>query len=127
MSSINFKPIRIGNIEYRYDPECMFKFEHTIIQWFKNSYYGKFDDYMNDGYAERDGFLVKDNIRLDRNLFYKPEMNIIIGYLQMNAMQNEYDIVSLGRRLIDLSNDDLKDFKRVLDIFDEEINGKDNL
>lgn len=127
MNSVNFKHIRIGNIEYRYDPDCMFSFKHTIIQWFKNSYYRKFDEYLNNGYVERNGFLVKDNIQLDRDLFSKAEMNIMIGYLKFSDLKDEYDIVSFRRRLIDLSDDDMKDFKRVLNILDEEINGKVDL
>lgn len=127
MSSVNFKPIRIGSIEYRYDHDCVFGFDHTLIQWFKNSYYGKFDEYLSNGYKERNGFLVKDNIRLDKDLFSKPEMNIMIGYLKFNDSNDEYDIVSIGRRLVNLSDDDMKDFKRVLNILDEEINGKGNL
>ena len=126
MNSTNFKPVRIGNIEYHYESDDMFKFEHVIIQWFKNSYYGKFDEYVNNGYIERNGFLIKDNIYLDKNLFNRPEMNIMIGYLKFNDSKDEYDIVSLGRRLFNLSDSDMKDLKRVLNILDEEIDDREN-
>lgn len=118
------KHIRIGNMEYIHDPRFKknFSYEHSILQWHPNSYFGKLDDYLKDGYVEKDGFVSKDNIHIDRRMFDCPEMNCVVAHLEFNG-SNEYDVVSVGRRVIDLDKRDAKDLHRVMDIFDEDIIG----
>lgn len=116
------KHIRIGNIEYRHDPNFKknLAYEHSILQWYPNKYFGKLDEYLENGYVEKDGFLSKGNTQIDKSLFSSPELNCVIAHLEFNRSGDCYDIVSVGRRFLELDERDHKNFYRVIDIFDED-------
>lgn len=114
--------IRIGNIEYRHDPDFKknFAYEHSILKWYKNEFFGKLDEYLENGYVEKDGFLVKGIVQVDKGMFRSPEMICVIAHLEFNRSGDGYDIVSVGRRILELDETDHKNLCRVIDIFDED-------
>lgn len=117
------KHIRIGNIEYLHDPDFKnnLSYEHSILHWFSNKYFGKLKEYLENGYVEKYDFLVKDNCRIDKNLFRSPELNCVIAHLEFSHSVDGYDIVSVGRRILDLDKTDFNNLHRVINIFDEDI------
>jgi len=117
------KMIRIGDIEFKHDPEFEehHTSEYTISKWFENEYYGKYDEYLKNGYVEDGEMISKDNIHLDKNVFNGKQHRYIIASIRLNRAGDEFDIISYGTRCFELSDNDFKDLKRVIHIFEEEL------
>jgi hypothetical protein len=105
--------IRLGNIEAR-------KWQKTyeIIKWQPNSYYGKKDQMIADGweYAERpDGSwsLRKQNRSVDGSCFANPESCFVIAWLKWDTDERSVDLESVGSRLLDLSAEERNAFWQV--------------
>lgn len=101
---------RINNIEFRKYKGSKDLYE--IIKWFDNPKYGKYNDYLNDGYIESFGgdFLEKDHIHISKSLFELPEICYVVSFIKFNKKEPCYYLESVGDRLLDLSEGEINDF-----------------
>jgi hypothetical protein len=70
------KPIRIDNFEVRkYTTTKVKEVFYEIVKWEPCKYYGKLDEYLNNGYSESFGgsWFQKDNHNISRTFFDMPE------------------------------------------------------
>jgi hypothetical protein len=118
---------RIGNLEVRnnHNNKPLFNLSgdesystFELIKWTTNEHYGKYDEYIEDGYelSFLGGFIRKNNISIDINCFKNPESCFVIGFFRLNY--NEPEAIWLELiidRYIDLSEEELLVFKKILE------------
>lgn len=109
---------RQGNIELRlthtYGKES--KIYYEIIKWYPNEYFGHEDDYIWDDSVQ---MYKRANIDypyyIHPNCFKKPETCYSIATLvPHHKFEDEHDIKSVGSRVVNLNEQDLKDYLDVV-------------
>jgi hypothetical protein len=128
----NFKKfsIRINDFEVRnhYNNKPIFpKKDYSLfelVKYYTNPYYNKLEQYYNEGYEDSflGGFLVKDNISIDKISFNNKEYCYVIGFFNINykepeALKIEFDC----ERYINLSQSDLNIVNKLIKISSEHI------
>lgn len=81
------KPIRIDNFEVRkYNTTKTKQKFYEIIKWEPCRYYGKLDEYLNNGYKESFGgsMIQKDNHSISKSFFDIPETCYTISTIEQN-------------------------------------------
>ena len=114
--------IRINNIEFRNNCNTNPSFGRgEFLVWEPCSYYGKYDEYIKDGFVEKDGFLRKDRSNISVKFFDMKETCYVIAWLKYDEREGCCDLESVGPRLLHLSDEDRKDFFEVYKIADEKM------
>lgn len=121
--------VRINNIECRqtiYKPR-----EYEIILWYPNQYYGREEAMIEDeGYkrVEYDGDwgLSKNGYTVNSSCFKNPESCYVVAWLEPNYKEPDINLVTVGSRLLELSEEDRATFFRVYNIADGMIQDKMN-
>ena len=123
------KKIRINNIECRKNASPRSdKFSYEIVKWEPNSYYGKEEELIKEGYEWSIGgdFLQKDAHSIDRIMFYSKEFCYVIAWLNIDNEGVPY-IKTVGDRLLDLNGAELYSFMEVYRRADEKLKQKNSL
>lgn len=95
-----------------------------IVKYQQNDYYGKLDDYLNDGYEYSFGgdFLKKDNRSIDISFFDKKESNHMIAYW-VNIDHDELipDLKFVGSRPFELEESEKQVFWELANVGQQHI------
>ena len=104
--------IRINNIEGRKYTTKLKETFYEIVAWSPNVYFGKEQEYLDNGYEESFGaeFLTKNGHSISKSFFKSPEQCYVIAHLELNKREPDVNLKSIGSRLLDLTNDELDDF-----------------
>jgi hypothetical protein len=116
--------IRINDIECRqttYKPK-----EYEFVKWEKNMYYGTEKELLDEGYErieyDSGGWaMTRSNHTIDSSCFKNPETCYVIAWLEPNRREPDVNLLSVGSRLLDLSEEDMDAFFRVYKIANEMI------
>lgn len=115
--------IRINNIEFRkYNSIKTKKPLYEIIKWEFNPYYGKYDEYIKDGYEESFGgnFLQKNGCSIQKTFFDKPESCFVIAFIEKDS--ESWELKCVGERLLDLTPEEWDDFHQVYTLGQAKLN-----
>ncbi len=118
--------IRINNIECRkYTATKVDEVFYEIIKWSENPYFGKEQEYRDNGYVDSFGgdFLQKENggHSIQKTFFQSRETCITIASLHLNRREPDINLKSVGSRLLDLSKKDRDDLFLVYTIANPKI------
>lgn len=106
------KAIRKGNIECRKYAGGKF---YEIIHWYPNHYYGKLDQYLQDGYelSFLGGFVEKGGHNIDITFFTgSPENCYVLAWVKKDSEGSWY-MTTIGDRPLELSDEDFHYFVKV--------------
>jgi len=110
--------IRINNIECRkYTAIKTDEIFYEIIKWADNPHFGKEQEYRNMGYVDSfsGDFLQSPNggHSIQKTFFNHKETCFTIASLHLNRREPDINLKSVGSRLLDLSEEEQKDFFEV--------------
>ena len=116
--------VRINNIEFRnnYPNSNPYIDTGEFLVWEPCSYYGKYDEYIMDGWVKKDGFVCKDTSNISKEFFDMKETCYVIARLKYDEKEGCCDLESVGPRLLELNDEDRKDFFDVYKIADLKMN-----
>jgi hypothetical protein len=97
--------IRINQIECRFSQG-----RYEIIKWQPNCYYGKKQEYLDNGYEEVNGFLRYNNLSIQATFFDREETCYTVATLTYDADEYCCDMRTVGPRLLELSKAERADF-----------------
>lgn len=115
MSNLN---IRINNIQFRYTKDNTGEF----LYWWPNSYYGKLEEYLKDGWEDEGDKVVQTNpykLSMSKTMFERKETCYVIAWLKYDNRENVCDLETVGDRLLRLEN--ISDFMEVYKIADRKM------
>ena len=115
--------IRINDIECRKTIHTKTR-EYEIIKWYKNSYYGTEKELLDKGYKrveyeDGDWGMAHDNHTINSSCFKNPYSCYVIAWLEPNPREPDINLITVGSRLLDLSDEDRETFFRVYKISQE--------
>lgn len=114
--------IRINDIECR---ETTYKFkEYEFVKWEKNMYYGTEKELSDEGYERiefdnGDWAMTRSNHTIGSSCFKSPYSCYVIAWLELNPREPDINLITVGSRLLDLSDEDRETFFRVYKISQE--------
>ena len=110
--------IRINQIECRFSQS-----RYEFVKWQPNCYYGKQEDYINEGWILDGGFFrnVSNNVSIQASIFDLPETCYTIATLHYDDDERCCDMKTVGARLLQLDETDRKDFFAVYELAEERI------
>lgn len=90
----------------------------SIVQYYPNQYYGKLEEYLANGweYVDDNSRIRKYNCTISVSAFDKEEMSMVIARITYDPDELCTDLKSVGERILNLSEDDRKDFFEVYKI-----------
>ena len=117
--------IRINQVEFRNN--CNFNpsiDKGEFLVWEPCSYYGKYDEYIKNGCVEKNGFVrdEKNRSNISVKFFDMKETCYVIAWLKYDEREGCCDLESVGTRLLDLTEEQRKDFFEVYKIADKKMN-----
>ena len=115
MDNIN---IRINDIEFRTTAAAKGEF----IRWSPNSYYGKLDEYLQNGWVDGGDRLVQTEPymgSISKSLFDLKETCYVIAWLKYDEKDDVCDLKTVGDRMLRLEN--IHDFMDVYKIADKKM------
>ena len=114
--------IRINQVEFRNNCNTNPSTDKgEFLVWYPNSYYGKYDEYIKDGWVEKDGFLSKNRTNICKEFFDMKENCYVIAWLKYDKKEECCDLESVGPRLLELTEENRKDFFEVYAIADKKM------
>ena len=109
--------IRINNIGVRpptYIGKQPENAKHTlsIVQYYPNKCFSKLKEYLANGWEDSEGndYIRKNNCTMGKTMFDLEELCVVIAYIIYDPDELCTDLKSVGERILDLSEDDRKDF-----------------
>lgn len=104
---------RIGNIEFRKYPHDKRKGFYEIVKWQSNPYYGREQEYRDNGYV--DSFLgdsLTNNGRsIQKTSFSLPETCYVLAFVEKG--NESWELRSVGERLLELTPEEVTTFFEV--------------
>ena len=101
------KEIREGNVGIRFQEPDSFH----IVAYYPNSYYGKREEMIVDGWKEDECGLHKDQVHIGGSCFKNPECNYSLGIWQKKS--EGYDLRLIGNRPFELDEKSKEIFMRL--------------
>jgi len=115
--------IRINNLEFRkYTSTKKDKPLYEIIKWETNIYFGKKQEYLENGYKpnfEGRG-LTKNNHTIDLKFFDNPQFCFTIAFIEKG--KESWELRSVGERLLELTPEEWTDFLKVYTLGQAKLN-----
>jgi hypothetical protein len=108
--------IRIKQIECRFSQG-----RYEIVKWFPNCYYGKEQEYVDNGYVLSGGFYRNANVSISESCFENPESCCTIATLHYDDSEGCCDMHTVGSRLLDLDKQERADFFAVYEYAEDRI------
>lgn len=87
-----------------------------MLKFYENSYFNKLEDYKNNRYVERDGFLKKEGVSIDLRFFTQKELSTVIGYWDDLEYIDSLYFKFVGSRPLELSESSQKVFFEICKI-----------
>jgi hypothetical protein len=88
-----------------------------IVQYYPCRYYGKLEEYLNDGWADcGNGVIRKDNCTIGKSCFSNEEVCNSIAQIEWNPKEDCTELSTIGERLLNLSKEDRDIFFEVYEI-----------
>jgi hypothetical protein len=105
--------IRINNLEFRKYSSTNKKSLYEIIKWENNPYFGKEQEYRENGYVDSflGDFLKKDGHSIQKTFFTYPESCYVIAFIEKGS--ESWELRSVGERLLDLTDEEWDDFHQI--------------
>jgi len=95
-------------------------FSHfEIVKWQPNPYYGKYDEYITNGYVESFGgdYLQKPGHSIDINFFKSPENCYALAYwINMDHDEMSPDLQFVGNRPVRLNKEEQQAFMELAEL-----------
>jgi len=118
--------IRINQIECRFSQG-----RYEIVKWYPNSYYGKEQEYVDNGWEVGEDFYRLNNTSIHKNCFKNPESCYTVATLHYDDGEGCCDMQTVGPRVLQLSKPEREDFFAVYEyaedrIREEELNKKED-
>lgn len=118
--------IRINNIECKkYTTTKVNEIFYEIIKWQPNPHFGKEQEYRNMGYVDSFGgeYLQSptEGHSIQKSLFIYKESCFMIASLRLNRREPDINLESVGSRLLDLTEEEQKDFFEVYKLANQKI------
>ena len=114
--------VRINNVEFRNNCNTNPSIDKgEFLVWEPCSYYGKYDEYIKDGFVEKDGFLRKERSNISVKFFDMKETCYVIAWLKYDKREWCCDLESVGPRVLELSEENRRDFFEVYAIADKKM------
>ena len=110
--------IRINNIQFRDIAEAKGEF----ICWCPNQYYGKLEEYLRNGWEERNGVVISNTpfiTSMSKNLFEVKETCYVVAFLEYDKKEECCDLTTVGNRLLRLEN--VSTFMEVYELADKKM------
>jgi len=108
--------IRINQIECRFSQG-----RYEIVKWYPNSYYGKEQEYVDNGWEVGEEFYRLNNTSIHKNCFVNPESCYTIATLHYDSDEACCDMKTIGPRLLQLSKPERDDFFAVYEYAEDRI------
>ena len=108
--------IRINQIECRFSQG-----RYEIVKWQPNGYYGKEQEYIDNGWELTGGFYRLNNTSISAGCFKNPETCYTIATLTYDADEYCCDLKTVGPRLLELDKKEREDFFAVYEYADDRI------
>ena len=108
--------IRINQIECRFSQG-----RYEIVKWQPNCYYGKEQEYRENGWELTGGFYRLNNTSISAGCFENPETCYTIATLHYDKGEGWCDMKTVGSRLLELSRPERADFFAVYEYADDRI------
>ena len=123
MNNIN---IRINDIEFRNHGSGA---RGEFIRWSPNSYYGKLDEYLQNGWVDEGDRLVQTEPymgSISKSLFELKETCCVVAWLKYDEKDDVCDLETVGDRVLRLENiHDFMDVYKIADKKMKEMNKRD--
>jgi hypothetical protein len=121
--------VRINNIEFR----TTGRNRGEIIKWYPNNYYGKLEQYLNDGWEDvGPGIMSKGEdhygCTISKDCFKNKESCFVVAWVQFDESNDCCDMTTVGPRVIELDKEERDTFFEVYELADKKLTqrGKDN-
>ena len=112
--------IRINQIECRFSQG-----RYEIVKWQPNCYYGKEQEYIDNGWELTGGFYRLNNTSISEGCFVNPETCYTIATLTYDADEYCCDMKTVGPRLLELDKKEREDFFAVYEYAEDRIREED--
>jgi hypothetical protein len=118
--------IRINNLEFkRYTSTKKDKPLYEIVQWYPNIYFGKEQEYRDNGYTDNfEGWGLTKNgsiITIDKSFFTtNPELCFVIAFIEKGS--EDWELRSVGERLLELTPEEWEDFYLIFKLGKSKLN-----
>lgn len=115
MKNIRIENIEIRKTNYKNNP-------YEFLCWQINPYFGKLQEYINNGYEESFGgdFLTKEKLSIQKSYFTYPESCYVIAWMKRD--KEGYYMETVGSRLLEISEEELKLFFDIYRKADKKLN-----
>jgi hypothetical protein len=110
--------IRINDIEFRHVAETRGEF----VCWCPNEYYGKLEEYLANGWEERNGVVISNTLfitSMSKSMFDLKETCYVVAWLKYDEKEQVCDLTTVGSRLLHLKN--ISTFMEVYEIADKKM------
>jgi hypothetical protein len=108
--------IRINQIECRFSQG-----RYEIVKWQPNCYYGKQQEYIDNGWILSGGMYRLNNTGISEGCFVNPESCYTIATLNYQEGEGCCEMTTVGARLLELSKSERADFFAVYEYAEDRI------
>lgn len=123
---MEIKPVRIGDIEFRKYKSTKVDYPlYEIIKWYENEYYGKLEEYLNNGWriSSDEEMVVKGNVHMSKSFFTeRPQHCYVIVFFRINPKTNRFNKDRIGNRDLEICGDDENNYKQILKLAKKSLN-----
>jgi hypothetical protein len=116
--------IRINQVEFRNNCNTNPSIDKgEFLIWSPNDRYGKIEDYLQIGYT-KEGLNLRSpsGSYISLSLFESKELCIVIAWLKYDKKEGCCTLESVGPRLLEMNNEEKKDFFEVYEIAEKKMN-----
>lgn len=112
------KNIRIENIEIR---KTNYKDSpYEFVKWYLNNYYGQKETMLQQGWENNGDRVTKDHCSIYNSCFEHPESCYVIAWMKKD--KEGYYMETVGSRLLEISEEELKLFFDIYRKADKKLN-----
>ena len=95
------------------------KTQAEIVRYYLNGHFGKREKYIKDGYMDKGTCIQRGNVSFDNSCFQREENLYVVAFLEYNKKEQDIDLKSVGPRILELDEENRKDFFEVYKLADK--------
>lgn len=88
----------------------------NIVKYEPNHYYGKLQEYLDDGWEDLETRISKNNCTIDKNSFKREESKHVVATLTYCPKEEQTQLETVGHRVLNLTQDERNNFFEVYNI-----------